>query len=198
MSYKSVAAILCAASIVFSQISITGTVKDSATQAGIQGAVVSLAATGLTTVTDNNGKYSFGTSVSTAHLQSPDQAIPAPVISNNRLIFRVAEKASFVRIDLYTLSGRLVRTLLDKELTQGNYRLNLMTGPVASQPYLLKIRLEKNSTVLRLPLLDRTAHSAGTATKIELADMLFSTAKLSAAADTIMAWAVGYLSLIHI
>lgn len=192
MSHKSLAAILCITSIVFSQISITGTVKDQATQIGIQGAVVSLAASGLTTVTDNNGKYSFGTSVSTIPLPALDRAIPAPVVSNNHLIFRVADKTSVVRIDLYTLSGRLVRTLLDKELAQGNYRLNLMTGPVASQPCLLQVRLGKNSTVLRLPLLNDKTHTAGTVTKIEHADMPFSSAKLSAAADTIMAWAVGY------
>jgi glucosylceramidase len=195
MSYKPMAAIICLAGIVFSQnaaIAINGTVKDLATQTGIQGAVVSLAATGLTTVTDNNGKYSFGTSVSAAPLQSPDLAIPGPVVSNNRLMFNVAAKTSVVRIDLYTLSGRLIRTVLDRELAAGNYRLDLVTSRVASQPSLLKVLIGKNNTVLRLPLLDRKTRTNGAVTKIEHAERPVSSAKISAAADTIMAWAVGY------
>jgi glucosylceramidase len=192
MSFKPLAVIVFTASIVFSQISITGTVKDSATQTGIQGAVVSLSIAGLTTVTDNNGKYSFGTSVSTIPLPALDQAIPTPVVSNNRLRFSVADKTSLVRIDLYTLSGKLVRTLLSKELANGNYQLDLFTGPLASQPCLLQVRIGKNSAVLRLPLLDRTVRNTRVITKIEHTDKQFSSAKTSAAADTIMAWAVGY------
>jgi glucosylceramidase len=173
-------------------ITITGTIKDQATQTGIQGAVVSLAAAGLTTVTGKDGTYSFGDGVSAAPMSLHNQTIPGPVVGNNRLIFNVTDISSPVRIDMYTLSGRRVRTLLDRNLAQGNYRLNIYFGPLASQATLLQVRLGKTSTVLKLPFLDRTANTAGTVAKIEHAGVPAPSAKISAAADTILAWAVGY------
>src|SRR5271157_2848810 len=195
MSYKIMTMILCTTGMVFSSIAaiaITGTVTDLATQTGIQGAVVSLAAAGITTVTDSNGKYSFSDGVSAGAVQKHEMALAKPVISNNHLIFSVAGKASRVFVGLYTLSGRRVRTLLDKTLAKGDYRLDLPLGQVGSQPFALQVRLGSNTTILRLPLLDGTAQSAETVTKIDHADMQSSSAKILAAADTILAWAVGY------
>jgi glucosylceramidase len=192
MSYKSLAAILSAASIGFSQIAITGTVKDLATQTGIQGAVVSLAASGLTAVTDKDGKYSFGSSVSANAVQLHDQLLQVRVIHGNQLVFGVADQSSPVRIELYTLSGRLIHTILNKKLGAGNYRLDLAFGSVVSQPSLLKVHIGNNSSVLRLPMLGRAANASTTITEIGHPDAPLPFAKTSAAVDTILAWAVGY------
>jgi len=192
MLSKPMAAILCASSIVFSQISITGTVKDQTTQTGIQGAVVSLATAGLTAVTDSNGKYSFGTGVSANALQLQDQVLQVRIIRGNQLVFGVADRSSPVRIELYTLSGRLVHTILNKKLAAGNYQLDLAFGNLASQPSLLKVHIGNNSKVLRLFMFDRTGNASTTITKIGHADTPHPFAKTSAAVDSILAWAVGY------
>lgn len=195
MSFKIITMILCTTAMVFSSnaaIAITGTVTDQATQTGIQGAVVSLAAAGITTVTDSNGKYSFNDGVSAGAVQKHEMALAKPVISNNHLIFNVAGKASRVFVGLYTFSGRRVRTLLDKTLAKGDYRLDLPLGQVASQPCALQVRLGSTTSVLRLPLLGGIAQRAETAAKIGPADLQAPSAKILAATDTILAWAVGY------
>ena len=195
MSSKLMAAVLCTAGLVFSSqaaIAITGTVTDQSTQAPIQGAVVSLESAGLTAITDIGGKYSFSDGASTIPVQRNAQVLPAPVVSNNRLMFSVIDKTSFVRVDLFTLSGKLVRTLVNGELTQGYYRINVGTALVAAQPVLLQVRLGKNTTVLRLPLIDGTRPAGRTLAKVERADTHFSSAKILASADTILAWSAGY------
>jgi glucosylceramidase len=173
-------------------IAITGTVKDQATQTPIQGAVVNLSASGLTSVTDKDGKYSFGSDVSVNSPHQAGQLLPMRLSGGNRLVFGVTDRPSTVRVDLYAVSGRLIRTILNRTLTEGNYQLDLTVASAASQACLLKVRLGNNTTVLRLAMVGRAAHAAFGLTDIGQADAPSRAAKTSAAADTILAWAVGY------
>jgi|WetSurMetagenome_2_1015567.scaffolds.fasta_scaffold00264_3 glucosylceramidase len=176
----------------YSDVAITGTVTDQTTQTPIQGAVVSLAASGLTCVTDSNGKYSFGANVAVGGGRSRIETPPVRLAGSNRLEFGVANSSSPVRIELYALSGRLIAVPYEKRLPAGNYRLNLAFGAAASQPCLLRVRIGNGSTILRVPFLGAATRANMAAVPVERPETPGRIAKAAAAADTILAWAVGY------
>jgi glucosylceramidase len=175
------------------QISISGTVKDQASGTGIQGAVVSLTGSGLTTITDKNGSYSFGTAVSTRPSESSGLNFKKPFVTNNSLAISVADEAVPVRVDLYGLSGRLVRTVVDKQLARGKYLINPYSKALSSQPYLLRVRVGNEVTIVKLS--PCTIEGARNAQSVMIADnneKRGSFAKTAAVVDSIIAWAVGY------
>jgi glucosylceramidase len=182
-------------SLVFSlnaAVAITGTVKDQATQAPIRGAIVSLAAAGLTCITDSVGFYSFGTTVAAGPMASFSQEMIKPILSGNNLKFSVRDQNSQVRVGLYTLGGRLVRSVIDRQLCQGDYRINPFLGAQASQLYILSVQIGNSITFIKTPLVNGAGSTAGLLQKTDNPGSGRALVKASAAVDSVLAWAVGY------
>jgi glucosylceramidase len=174
------------------QINISGTVKDQASGTGIQGAVVSLAGSGRTCITDKTGFYSFGGAVLTLPVALPGENFQQPYISQNRLVLGVPDAIAHVRVELYTLSGRLLRVVLDKQLIRGNYRINPLLGTMASQLYVVRVQVGNNVTVLKMSPLGGPGKTGEIANMANDGGRPLSCAKAVAVVDSIFAWAVGY------
>jgi glucosylceramidase len=195
MRLKFTHTIILLISLVFSlnaAIAITGTVKDQATQAPIQGVIVSLADTGLTCITDQNGFYSFGAPVSAGPLALSLPDINKPFLNRACLVFSVTDGISHVRVGLYTLSGKLVRSVIDRQLVRGDYRINPFFGAPSSQLYVLSVQVGKNATTIKTPFVNGAGTTAGLLQKADNAGNRHALSKTSAAVDSIFAWAVGY------
>ncbi|HUI93027.1 MAG TPA: glycoside hydrolase family 30 beta sandwich domain-containing protein [Chitinivibrionales bacterium] len=173
-------------------VAISGTVKDQATQAPIQGAIVSLADTGLTCISDQNGFYSFGGPVSAGPMALPSPEINRPFLSGANLTFSVRDVSSRVRVGLYTLGGRLAGSFFDKQLTQGEYRINPFLGRPSSQICLLRVQVGNSVTCIKTPFLSGTGSTAGIFQRTGNLVKRQSLSKASAAVDSIFSWAVGY------
>jgi glucosylceramidase len=190
MSHKSACAIVFALSALFyanAAVNITGIVKDQASGTGIRGAVVSLATTGLTCITDSLGRYSFNDGTTRAF--SPAQA---PQVINGRLLFSVANETAPVRITLHTLSGRLAAAVCDQKLVKGEYRIGLFSGQPSTQMYVLRVQQGGNAAVMKLPFINGSSRNTGILVRTDNLLPQRPVAKTAASLDSIFGWAVGY------
>jgi len=64
----------------------------------------------------------------------------------------VRDNISKVRVGLYTLGGRLVRSVIDRQLCQGDYRINPFSGAQSSQLYVLSVQVGNSVTFIKRPL----------------------------------------------
>jgi glucosylceramidase len=123
-------------------------------------------------------------------LLSPD--ISKPFLDRAFLAFSVRDNISKVRVGLYTLGGRLVRSVIDRQLCQGDYRINPFSGAQSSQLYVLSVQVGNSVTFIKTPLVNGTAGAAGILQKADYANGGRTLSKATAAVDSIFAWAVGY------
>jgi glucosylceramidase len=171
-------------------IAITGTVKEAGTGTAIQGAIVSLVGSGLTTVSDKDGNYAFGVNVQAAKHGRTIDGIASPDLAGNMLSFSVADRLAPVRIDYYTLSGKRVATMFNGRLNPGAYRFALGALPAGSSIAVLNVKIGASSTAFTVSLDNRVHGSRAPVLSVEPA----GAAKAAAAVDSLAAWAVGYTS----
>ncbi len=170
-------------------IAITGTVVD-AEGSGVAGATVSLATAGVSTTSGTGGAFSLLQST----VAAPLPGHPAPVaafVAGGEVRFTVAEPAA-VRIDVYSMNGRLVSTMLDKTLGRGAYSLTPSAGNMRSGVYFVKVRIGAWSAVCKLSLCGSYGAGSGLRTLGNAADRPL--AKNAAVADTLVAAKTGYNS----
>jgi hypothetical protein len=179
---------------VFAQpINLTGTVKDSATQAGISGAKVKLKVANISTTTNSSGAYAFSTPVSRFVGSYASQLIGTPHFKQNGLYFGVANSGEQVKIDIYNLLGRNVASYMDAKLDRGNYQVTVFGPSLAEQLYFVKVRVGGKTTMLKIPLLGRQSVTQGQMIrKISGNSLDNSLGKESAVIDTLIVAASGY------
>lgn len=179
---------------VFSQdINLSGTVKDSATQAGISGAIVKLKVARLTDTTNASGTYSFVRTAVRFPASYENQLVGAPHFNQNRLFFGVANNGEQVKIDIYNLLGRNVASYMDAKLGRGNYQVSVFGPSLADQLYFVKVRVGSKATMLKMPLIGRQSSSSGQMIKkISGSSLDISVSKAAAALDTLIVAASGY------
>ncbi|HUI91912.1 MAG TPA: glycoside hydrolase family 30 beta sandwich domain-containing protein [Chitinivibrionales bacterium] len=175
-----------------SAISISGTVRDKTTQLPVQGAIVSLADTGLTCLTDQNGKYAFGDALAVLPAVSAGLSAVRPYFTGNRLVLEVGNEPAQVQVDLYTLSGRHVTRILDRQLTKGIHRLDPFGTQEAAQPYLVKVKIGSGVTILKASIVAGRAIVADLKPRSGGAAATAGLSKTGTFPDTLLAWAVGY------
>jgi glucosylceramidase len=173
-----------------SAISIDGTVKDEDTQLPIQGAIISLKDTGLTTITDQNGYYSFGFPVSSMPLIKSDCS-EKPFLKGNNLYIKILSNFSNVSIEAYSLNGKIISQILKKKLEKGDYIINPFIKNLAVAPLILKVQVEKDIYYFKAPVVT-TYQQNLLITKSYINNQNSILQKKSAALDSIFAWAVGY------
>jgi glucosylceramidase len=176
------------------QINISGIVSDAAGK-GIAGAIVNLTAAQKTAITDAAGAYSITSGGTAVRLeQTPTSPWRSPFLNGTALSFTVVETAARVRLDLYTVLGTHVRTIFEKTMARGDYRINPVTEGLPSQIYFLKVRIGDNCVVLATPLVESAAHSemaikkTGSGAQPQLS-------KSEAVIDSFLVGAVGYTML---
>jgi hypothetical protein len=131
-------------------ITISGTVKNAGSH-GIAGATVYLNAAKRSAVTDAAGYYSFGGAGINPY-EKTNAVIRTPGLRSGALFFGIAGNSQNVKIELLTLTGRCVRSLVNQNLPTGNYQVNPLACQLSSQLYFIKIQIGNRITVLRLPL----------------------------------------------
>jgi hypothetical protein len=170
-------------------INLTGTIKDSSTQKGIGGALVSLIGLSLSTTTDTKGVYSL-TSSSVRSVKNQNPLNQSPIFRSNILFFGVPENDQRVRLEIYDLSGRCIASLLNEKLSRGLYRINPFASTQAGTVYLVKLQTGDQTAILKILYVhNQTSAQAG---------LLGTTAgnntvaKASAVNDTLVVSAAGY------
>ena len=178
---------------VFAQINLTGTVKDSASQAGISGAIVKLKIANISTTTNASGAYTLMSSAVRFAGSYASQLIGAPHFRQSSLYLGVAKSGEQVRIDIYNLLGRNVASYMDAKLDRGNYQVTVFGPSLADQLYFVKVRVGSKTTTLKMPLMGRQSAASGQMIrKISGSSLENSLDKAAAAVDTLIVAASGY------
>ncbi len=184
----------CSSSLFGQQINITGTVKNAAGKP-LAGAMVSIVSAGKSAVTDSTGVYAI-VSGSTAVLH-PSSSSPCATgritLANGVLRFSVVNARERVRLELFDCHGRLAASLLDRDLSKGEYRISLLAGaqvPLSSQVYFLKAAVGFAATVIPMPFTNGakpcTGFSQPAGSRTAALD------KIAALVDSMLAGSVGY------
>ncbi|MDA0987430.1 MAG: phospholipase D-like domain-containing protein [Bacteroidetes bacterium] len=80
------------------------------------------------------------------------QIYPNPANPTTTIQFNV-DKKSFVNLNIYSISGQKVETILEDEFEKGIYKINYKTNKLSSGIYYCKIMVDKNIKVLPLILI---------------------------------------------
>lgn len=129
---------LCLASFASAQtVAISGRVL-TLTGAPIPGATCQFKSISNKAVTDAEGRYSFSGAVGL----KPAAGYGVAMAAEGRSISLRLDQAAEVSLDLYSLSGRLVRSLPGKRLNAGAHDLDFAAPADARQVYLLRVTLD--------------------------------------------------------
>jgi photosystem II stability/assembly factor-like uncharacterized protein len=91
---------------------------------------------------DLNGKYEFSNEIGIDYLHKIDfslsQNFPNPFNPSTKINFSVPLK-TFVKIILYDVTGREVKSIIEQEMDEGNYELQLNSNGISSGVYYYKM-----------------------------------------------------------
>jgi|WetSurMetagenome_2_1015567.scaffolds.fasta_scaffold00856_5 beta-glucosidase len=152
--------LLCIAQTYSQNIQLSGTVRNSAS-APVEGANVKLAQLGLSTVTDANGMYSIARNLAVLPSTIQARVISAPGYVRNVLFFGVPGRTLPVKIDLFTLSGRRISSIVNDLLPAGDYTVPVGTAGTAAQAYLIRVCVGASRHQLKIVAAGRTFAHGG-------------------------------------
>jgi hypothetical protein len=177
-------------------ISISGTVKDSLTQKGISNATVSLKSfSSVITTTNENGQFSLSGSTGIIEKRSGNQFSKNPVSKNNSICFSISNNNTRVTIDVFNISGKQVGTLLNKNFGIGNYTVDLSKCGVANQFYLAKVQIGTQIFVLRYVYMSNRIISPEIYHNSINNNSTIMTSEVTAAVDTLIITGAGHRTL---
>ncbi|MBN2188945.1 MAG: carboxypeptidase regulatory-like domain-containing protein [Chitinispirillaceae bacterium] len=144
MRFKaSIAIVMCLAAITAYavDVNITGTVTSSVTGQPVPGADVSLAILNVTTQTDPLGRYAF-VFTGAVNPAAAAHALPAPRFVNSKIRFTTVKDRQQVRIDLFGINGRRIRTIVNGTLKSGSHTYPLFENAGALQMYIVFFQVD--------------------------------------------------------
>jgi len=168
-------------------ITITGTVTDT-TGSGVAGATVNLMFAGISITTGSNGSFTLLRSSGVRTLVEHAASISA-FVAGDAIRFFVAGPAA-VRIDVYSVSGRMVSTALARTLGRGAYSIVPAAEGIRSGLYFVKIKIGGWSTVCTMSLCGSFAAESGLRMRSDAASRPL--ARKAAVSDTLVAAKCGY------
>lgn len=131
---------------------VTGTVKDAATQQPIAGAMVSLLTSPeYPATTDADGKFSLDV----VSIASHARAKRGPVLEGTRLSFEVAAGGTRVSVRLLDLQGHALRTVVEGSYAPGSYSLDALPADLPAGIYLLRATVGSQARAFRLAAVGR-------------------------------------------
>jgi hypothetical protein len=130
----------------FSQtkVSISGTVKDKSGQP-VDNAVVRLESLGNVSITDNQGNFKIDNTSPVLPRMLKQEGISIPFIKSNIAFFKT-EAPSRLLFKVYSLQGRLCKSIDAGEVSRGSYSVNLqslLSGNLGSGTFIVKGLLGK-------------------------------------------------------
>jgi hypothetical protein len=152
---------MIAVSQVFSQIvNITGTVTGPDGKP-VAGAAITLSAQNLSATTGLDGTYSITqSSVLMPHFQG-NNFLPVVRFSENSFSFAIPKDNQHVRIEAYSLDGRLIHTAVNTQLNRGTYAFPIFEKPGSSQMFLISFQVNDKSKIYKyLPIANRCGNFA--------------------------------------
>jgi hypothetical protein len=195
---KLVKGVLLLAAVVstgFSQtILITGHVTNPENKP-IQAVIVRLSNSDVLTRTDPNGNYTLTNGIVNTiqpNITIKGNAVPAPVFSRGRVLFSLPESNTHVVMNLYDMSGRFVKEILNSTLGKGNYSIALDKSKLSSQCYILRSAIGGSVRVTAIPSVFSNFGGVVGQTSAAAEPRL---QKAAAVVDTIVAAKVGYSSM---
>lgn len=142
-------------------IDLTGTVKNQAGEP-VKNLALILVNAGLTETTDSGGRFEFNKMISA--IENPALHQESSVrLDGSWLLFSVAERAKKVTIELYTIQGAKVATILDRQLATGDHRIPISapaTNRVSSSIVLMVLRRGNQITRFQLMNIGNRYHIA--------------------------------------
>jgi hypothetical protein len=137
-------------STLFAQVNISGTVVDQ-TGAPAQGVTVSLATQSVSATTDAAGHYQLGSTVirGVSGLKTQSQRL---VLDKGILKFGVNDRTTRVRIRIFDAQGNTITSLLDRNLSCGEYSFPASSSLHTSQLYFLDVVIGSDETAIMMPI----------------------------------------------
>jgi hypothetical protein len=144
--------------------------------------------------TDSNGHYQLGSGTCPATMigNNPltrESTFSRPVYSAGKVFFSLPASEAWVKMSLYDMAGRLVRKVMDKNLSKGNYTVSIGTSGISSQFYLLRVTINGTAWVIKL---QPALHESGSAPVKSTQEFQTKLEKLAAIVDTVHATEPGY------
>lgn len=133
----------------FSQVTVSGYVR-AMTGVPIQGATVTLVNLNQTRKTDADGYYDF----SVTGIQYFADNAGYSLVYRGRRLFLKLQRREKVSIRFFNLSGKLIRTVLDRPLQAGDHSIELgASGYLSQQLYLAKIQVGSRTVYYKMTVL---------------------------------------------
>lgn len=136
-------------------INITGTVTGMNGQ-HLENVDIFLVKPNLSTKTDATGKYTIAYTPITDN-PSGKHFFTAPRFIRSTVSFSISRNSQLVRIDVFSIDGKHVRTILNRQLSCGAYSFPVLESDASSQMYLIAFQV--NSVCLKYKYLHISAQS---------------------------------------
>ena len=158
LAFFTVAAMLFFNEAVFSQatVNLSGIVKDTGNEP-LPGATVTLIGQNLSAETGANGTFTI---TGTAGVQPGGHGISSkylrPFFKGSQLVFSVPASPQQVRIDLFTIKGARIATVLNQRLPAGSYHVSPLADigrPASSMIYLVRVQAGSEAVTLKVPFI---------------------------------------------
>jgi|GEM_PF-2276220 hypothetical protein len=171
-------------------IALSGTVTNQSGQP-VSGAVVFLLRLALKDTTTANGAYSItGT---TAVKPTPIMQNAEGIFLRNGVVLLCLTKPDLVRIETFDIRGHVLAQMLNRRVSAGNYRFDIMASPSAAQVLVIRVAVgQRVSTFRSFPIPGST--SAASVSAVSSTGDGLVLAAVQAAVDTLKVSASGYVS----
>ena len=172
-------------------VNLRGKVKNQDGKA-IKGAIVSLASQKLTDTTDEQGMFSFNTVSARENISSKLPNLQKVSIDKGAVLFNL-NKAEQVKIEVFGISGNLLKKELNHYASAGQYRYNLSSKPTASSMAAVRVSIGGESTTFRY-LLSSNRNYTVTSVSSTMRPGIRGLAKIKATIDSLTVSADNYVT----
>lgn len=174
---------------------LTGTVKDGATQAGIGGAIVTMLSNPMVTATTTaDGSFSLMLSEPVG-IGKDGRGANAITATGTDLSFTVGPMGAALSVDLHDLRGNHLKSIHNGRLQAGEYALSAVPAGVPAGLYLVRARLDGLTRTLKVSTAGGAPAQAGIRAMPASAPRLAR--KSAAAAEFLVVTKEGYLKKHH-
>jgi len=159
----------------------------------VKGAIVRLVAQNLSDTTDDQGRFLINTvNVRENFGRLPDRE--KVTIEKGSVLFSLT-KADQVKIEVFDISGNLLKKELNYYATAGEYRYNLSISPSAAAMAAIRVSIGGKSTTFRY-LLSSNRNYTLTSASSAMSSPVRGLAKIQAAVDSLSVTATSYVATV--
>ena len=158
----------------------------------VKGAIIKLAAKDLVDTTDDQGKFAFSVEVSARERLNNMPDREKVTIEKGSVMFSLT-KAELVKIEVFDMSGNLLKKELNHYASAGEYRYNLSFKPSAAGMAAVRVSIGGKSTTFRY-LLSSNKNYIVTSASSAMPTPVRGLAKVKAVIDTLSISATGYVT----